>query len=69
MEEKLKYLRLLFIAWFILVIIMSIIKCCWIMKELSIQEKATRYDEALKEAVELISDLADELEYKIAVEG
>lgn len=28
MEEKLKYLRLLFIAWFILVIIMSIIKCC-----------------------------------------
>ena len=38
------------------------------MKELSIQEKATRYDEALKEAVELISDLADELEYKIAVE-
>ena len=26
------------------------------------------YD-ALKEAVELISDLADELEYKIAVEG
>ena len=25
--------------------------------------------EALKEAVEIISDLADELEYKIAVEG
>jgi hypothetical protein len=27
-EEKLKGIRLIFLAWFILVIIMSIIKCC-----------------------------------------
>lgn len=33
-----------------------------------ISEGDSMYD-ALKEAVELISDLADELEYKIAVEG
>lgn len=33
-----------------------------------ILEGDNMYD-ALKEAVELISDLADELEYKIAVEG